>query len=257
MGTVRIIGRLDIKEDRLIKGIHLEGWRFVGNPNEYARRYYEGGIDELLYVDSVASLYGREKLKNIVEETTKNVFIPLTVEGGVRSLDDAYDLLRAGADKVAVCTGAVRNPKIISDIASCFGQQCMVISIQAKKTEDNKWEAYVDCSREPTGLDVVEWAKKAVSLGAGEVLLTSIDREGTGKGFDVALVRAVAQSVPVRVIASGGLGAREHFVQVVNDGHASGVAVAAALHYDRITIEDLRSYALENGVAVRRLDRPR
>src|SRR6185437_12546090 len=188
MRTVRLIARLDIKAPNLIKGIHLEGLRVIGDPNVYARRYYEQGADELIYMDIVASLYERNSLTDIVEKATRNVFVPLTVGGGVRSVEDARKLLASGADKVGINTAAVRRPALIAEIAQRFGSQAVVLSIEAKRSSPGHWEAYTDNGREHTGLDVVAWAKRATELGAGEILLTSVDQEGTRKGLDVALV---------------------------------------------------------------------
>src|SRR6478609_312410 len=198
MKRIRLIPRLDIKGPNLIKGIHLEGLRKIGDPQEHARRYYEQGADELIYMDIVASLYGRNSLVDIISRTARDVFIPMTVGGGVRSVDDVRELLRAGADKVAINTAAVRRPELITEVSQAFGSQCMVLSIEAKRTTGGKWTAYTDNGREHTGLDVVEWARRGVELGAGEIMLTSVDQEGTRKGFDVELVRQVstAASVP-------------------------------------------------------------
>lgn len=251
MGTRRLVGRLDIKERRLIKGIHLEGWRVIGDPHEYARRYYEAGIDELIYIDAVASLYSRSKLVEIVESTTKDLFVPLTVGGGVRTCADAYDLLRAGADKIAVCTEAIARPSVINEIADTFGSQCMVVSIQAKRRAAGGWEAYADSGREPMDRDVVAWAREAEARGAGEILLTSIDQEGTGKGFDLDLTKAVSDAVGLRAVASGGFGTARDFVRAVRDAGADGAAVAAALHYDRVTVSEIRREADDAGISMR------
>lgn len=251
MRNIRLIARLDIKGENLIKGIHLEGLRVIGSPNEYALRYYEQGADEIIYMDSVASLYGRNNLGHIVKSTAENIFIPLTVGGGVRSVEDVTQLLRCGADKVAVNTAAVRNPQLISDIARRFGSQCMVLSIEAKRVSPGHWEVYTDNGRESTGLDVVEWAKRAVQLGAGEILLTSIDREGTRKGFDIELVRAVTDEVSVPVIASGGMGKPQDAVDVVKDSNVDAVAMADILHYKRATIGEIRTCAKNAGLEVR------
>ena len=251
MANVRLIARLDIKGPNLIKGVHLEGLRVVGDPQEYARRYYEQGADELVYIDIVASLYGRSKLTEIVRRAAHDVFVPMTVGGGVRSIDDVSDLLRAGADKVAINTAAVLRPELITEVARRFGSQCMVLSIEAKQQAPGRWEVFTDCGRERSGVDVVEWAKRGVQLGAGEILITSIDREGTRKGFDVALIRAVTDVVKVPVIASGGFGAIEHLVEVVASGGADGVALADALHYDRTTLPQVRDTAKSRGIDMR------
>lgn len=249
--NIRLIARLDIKGPNLIKGIHLEGLRVVGDPQEYARRYYEAGADELVYMDIVASLYGRNNLTEIVKRAAQDIFIPMTVGGGVRSVDDAKQLLRAGADKIAVNTAAIARPELITEISRRFGSQCMVLSIEAMQVGENKWEAYTDNGRERTGMDVVEWAKEGCELGAGEILLTSVDREGTRKGFDIALVRAVTSAVPIPVIASGGMGTTEHLVGVVQEGKADAVAMADALHYNRLSMSQIREAALAAHIPVR------
>lgn len=253
MGNIRIIARLDIKGPNLIKGVHLEGLRVVGNPAEFARKYYEQGADELIYMDSVASLYGRNNLTEIVSKAASEIFVPLTVGGGIRSVNDAREILRAGADKVAVNTAAISNPNLISEIATTFGSQCMVLSIEAKSIGEEKWEVFVDNGRERSGLDVVEWAKRAVTLGAGEILLTSIDQEGTGKGFDLDLVRAVSDSVSVPVIASGGMGGNQDAVDAVTLGNADAVAMAMVLHYNKTTLFDVRETMKLKGIKVRML----
>ncbi|CAI6084375.1 imidazole glycerol phosphate synthase subunit HisF [Cohnella sp. JJ-181] len=249
--NVRLIARLDIKGPNLIKGIHLEGLRVVGDPQQFARKYYEGGIDELIYMDTVASLYGRNNLSEIVKYTAENVFIPLTVGGGIRSADDVTHMLRMGADKVAINTAAVNRPELIREVSQKFGSQCMVLSIEAKRVGPDRWEVYTDNGREKTGLDVVEWAIKGQELGAGEILLTSVDQEGTRKGYDNRLVRAVSEAVSIPVIASGGLGEPAHLSDVIRQGKADAVAVADALHYDRLSIERLRQAVDETAMAVK------
>lgn len=251
MARLRLIARLDIKAPNLIKGVHLEGLRKLGDPNEFAKRYYDAGIDEIIYMDIVASLYQRNSLLDIVSRTCRDIFVPLTVGGGIRSLDDAKAALRAGADKVAVNTAAIADPALITNIARRFGSQCMVVSIEAKRRPAGGWEAFTDNGREHTGRDAVEWAKEAVSRGCGEILLTSVDREGTRKGFDIDLVREIAGSVPVPVIASGGLGTVNHLVDVVRHGKADAVAVADALHYNRLNVADLRHALIDAGIDTR------
>ena len=251
MSNVRLIARLDIKGPNLIKGIHLEGLRVIGDPQQHARRYYEEGADELLYMDTVASLYGRNNLTDIVRYTAENVFIPLTVGGGVRSLKDAEALLLSGADKIALNTAATQRPELITEISRHFGSQCVVLGIEAKRRGDGGWEAYTDNGREHTGLDVVDWAKRGQEQGAGEILLTSVDQEGTRKGFDLALCRSVCEAVSIPVIVSGGLGAPEHLVEVVRDGKADAVAVADALHYKRHSLPELRASAEAAAIPVR------
>ena len=251
---MRLIARLDIKGPNLIKGVHLEGLRVLGDPQQFARRYYEQGADELIYLDIVASLYGRSKLTEIVRRAAQDLFVPLTVGGGVRSVDDVRELLRAGADKVAINTAAVRTPALISQVSRALGAQCMVLSIEAKRRPGGGWEVYTDCGREHSGLDAVAWAQRGVELGAGEILVTSIDQEGTRGGFDVALTRAIADVVPVPVIASGGMGSFDHLLAVTREARADAVAVADMLHYDRTTLGALREQALAAGLPVRKIN---
>lgn len=251
---VRLIARLDIKGPNLIKGVHLEGLRVLGDPQEYASKYYAQGADELIYIDIVASLYGRSKLPEIVSRTVENIFIPLTVGGGIRNIDDVKELLRAGADKVAINTAAVQRPELISEISRRFGSQCMVLSIEAKKQSDGLWEVYTDSGREKTGIDVVDWAEEGVAKGAGEILLTSIDAEGTRKGFDCELIQRVTQAVNIPVIASGGMGNVEHLRDAVQLGGADAIAMADILHYDRLTIHEIRAEAKQAGIEVRRYE---
>lgn len=249
--NVRLIARLDIKGPNLIKGIHLEGLRIVGDPQAFARRYYEAGVDELVYMDIVASLYGRNSLQDIIKRAAQDIFIPMTVGGGIRSVDDAKTILRCGADKVGINTAAVARPELITEISRRFGAQCMVLSIEAKHVAPGKWEAYTDNGRERTGLDVVEWAQRGCELGAGEILLTSVDQEGTRKGFDIDLVKAVSSAVPIPVIASGGMGSTDDLVKVVKAGQANAVAMADVLHYDRIPFAEIRTAASAAGISVR------
>lgn len=251
MSNTRLIARLDVKGPYLIKGVHLEGLRVLGDPQDYAKRYYAEGADELIYMDIVASLYGRSKLTEIVRRAVEDVFIPMTVGGGIRSVDDVSDLLGAGADKIAINTAAVHRPELIHEVARRFGSQCMVLSIEAKEQGPGDWEVFTDCGRERSGLDVVEWARKGESLGAGEILVTSIDREGTRRGFDLELTRAVASAVGIPVIASGGMGQASHLVDVVKNGQADAVAMADALHYQRTTLGELRQEAQASGIQVR------
>lgn len=253
MSNVRIIPRLDIKAPNLIKGIHLEGLRVVGNPQEFAVKYYEQGADELIYMDIVASLYNRNSLGDLVKKSVQNVFIPITVGGGIRSVDNAKEILRCGADKIAINTAAIKRPELLSELSRRFGSQCIVLSIEAKKCAPGKWEAYYDNGREHSGRDVVEWAQHATELGVGEILLTSVDKEGTRKGMDTELIRAVSAQVPIPVIASGGFGKPEDFVSAVKDGKADAVAIADAFHYERLKISDVRAKAIEEAIDVRRI----
>ncbi|MFJ9534523.1 imidazole glycerol phosphate synthase subunit HisF [Herbaspirillum sp. NPDC101396] len=251
MSNVRLIPRLDIKGPNLIKGIRLEGLRVMGDPQEFALRYYEAGADELIYMDIVASLYGRNNLSDIIRRAADQVYIPITVGGGIRSVDDARHILRSGADKVAINTAAVANPALITQVSRRFGSQAMVLSIEAKQVAPGRWEAYTDNGRERTGLDVIEWVKRGVELGAGEILLTSVDREGTRKGFEIDLVSQVSEAVPVPVIASGGMGSIDDLLQVVKSGRADAVAMADVLHYKRLELPDIRVAARDAGLAVR------
>jgi imidazole glycerol-phosphate synthase subunit HisF len=251
MKKTRLIPRLDIKGPNLIKGVHLEGLRVIGDPQEHARRYYEQGADELLYVDVVASLYGRNSLHEIVRHAVQDVFVPLTVTGGIRSVDDVRSILRSGADKIGINTAATKRPELIREVSRKFGSQCMVLSIEAKRVAPGRWEAYTDNGREKTGLDVVDWAQRGVELGAGEILLTSIDREGTRKGFDLELLAAVSHVVSVPLIASGGMGRLEDVARAVNEGAADAVAMADMLHYKRHTLGEIRTAARAAGLNVR------
>ena len=252
MSNLRIVPRLDIKGPNLIKGIRLEGLRVMGDPQEHAIRYYEAGADELIYMDIVASLYGRNNLSDIVRRTAENVFIPITVGGGIRSVDDARHILRSGADKIAINTAAIARPELIKEVSRRFGSQAMVLSIEAKQVAPGRWEAYTDNGRERTGLDVLEWVKRGVDLGAGEILLTAVDREGTRSGFDLDLLRQVSQAVPVPVIASGGMGTLAHFNEAAVQGLADAVAMADVLHYKRLTLGEIRESALASGLPVRK-----
>jgi len=247
----RLIARLDIKAPNLIKGIRLEGLRKLGDPNEFARRYYQAGVDELLYMDIVASLYERNSLTDVIRYTAQNIFIPFTVGGGVRSVDDVEAMLRAGADKVAMNTAAIARPELIGEAARRFGSQCVVLSIEAKqRANGDGWEAYTDNGREHTGRDVVDWARQATALGAGEILLTSVDREGTRQGMDSALIEAVSDVVAIPVIASGGVGEPAHVGQALQAG-ADAVAVADVLHYQRHTVDELHQAMRDAGGSVR------
>ncbi len=255
MKNIRLIARLDIKGENLVKGIQLEGLRKLGDPNDFCQKYYAQGIDEIVYIDIVASLYERNSLVDIVKQTTQNIFIPITVGGGIRSVENVTEILRAGADKVAVNTAAIKRPEIITEISQKFGSQCMVLSIQAKKIGEGKWEVYYDNGREKTGIDVVEWAKIGCQLGAGEIFLTSVDQEGTTKGFDIELVKAVSTAVPIPVIACGGMGKADDIIDVVQDGYADAVAMGHVLHYGKMSVADIRTHAINKNVNVRRYDK--
>ncbi|MFA5339648.1 MAG: imidazole glycerol phosphate synthase cyclase subunit [Candidatus Omnitrophota bacterium] len=247
MKYTRIIPRLDIKGPNLVKGIHLEGLRVLGKPEKFARYYYENGADELLYMDVVASLYNRNSIHAIIEKTARDIFIPLTVGGGLRTLDDIRDVLRVGADKVALNTAALKNPKIISEASRRFGSSTIVVAIEAIKQPDGSYLAYTDNGREYTGVEVLGWAKQAEQLGAGEIMLTSVDREGTGRGFDIELTRMVADAVLIPVIAHGGAGRTEHICEVLSKTGASAVAISSILHYDFIKRFEVESADYEEG----------
>lgn len=249
--TIRIIPRLDVKGPNVIKGVHLECLRVVGDPQELATRYWREGADELIYMDIVASLYGRNNLLDIVERASQNIFIPLTVGGGIRSLDDIKRILRAGADKVAVNTFAVKNPEFIAKAAQAFGAQCIVGSIEAQRTGEHRWEALTDNGRVQTGLDAVEWAKKLVELGAGELLVTSVDQEGTTRGYDVDLIKHIAPHVSVPVIACGGAGKPQDMVDVIQNGFADAVSAARIFHYNKHSIPSIKKELREHGIPVR------
>ena len=239
---IRLIARLDVKDTNLVKGIQLEGLRKLGDPNRFAKEYYEQGIDELLYIDIVASLYNRNNLSDIVRKTVDDVYIPVCVGGGLRSVEDVRHILAMGADKVAINTAAIKRPELITEVAEAFGSQCMVLSIQAKRsrTWPGKWEAYYDNGRAHSGYDVVEWAKRGEALGAGEILLMSVDNEGLQRGMDLEL------------ICGGGVGCGDDIVDGANAG-ADAVACAAVLHYKKETVAELKEDIRAGGVEVRRV----
>ena len=249
--ALRLIARLDIKGANLIKGVQLEGLRVVGDPQIHAAKYYQDGADEIIYMDTVASLYGRNNLVEVVSRATEHVFVPITVGGGIRSVEDARTLLRAGADKIAINTAAVKEPKLISQLSDVWGSSTVVLSIEAKKIGEKKWEAYTDNGRERTGLDVAQWAETGAKMGAGEIFVTSVDQEGTKKGFDCELVESITRNVDIPVIASGGFGSPEHLGQLVDFANPTGVAIADSLHYNRHSFEQIRSFCLANGITTR------
>lgn len=251
MGYTRLIARLDMKGANVIKGIHLEGNRVVGDAVALSEKYYLQGIDEIIYLDAVASLYGRNSLKEIVSRVAGKIFIPLTVGGGIRSVEDVQMLLSAGADKIAVNTAAVRNPELIRKMARTYGSQCIVLLVEAKQNTVYGWEVMVDHGREHTGLGVLDWIQQAVALGVGEILLISVDRDGTRKGFDMELCRTVSEAVPVPVIISGGMGSSKDLVKVVKDGKADAVAMADILHFERTDMRTLKSQIGKEGLKIR------
>jgi imidazole glycerol-phosphate synthase subunit HisF len=233
MKNVRIIPRLDIKGPNLVKGIHLEGLRVLGKPEEFAEYYYESGADELMFMDIVASLYERNSLQDIINRTAKKIFIPLTVGGGIRTIEDIKNVLRAGADKVSLNTAAINNPKIIKEASLKFGSSTIVVAIETIKSLDGKYLAYTDNGREFTGIDAIEWAKKVEELGAGEIIITSVDQEGTGNGFDLELIKLVSSTVSIPIIAHGGPGRLSNITDAINN-NADAVAISSILHYDFI-----------------------
>ncbi len=251
MMPLRLISRLDIKGPNVVKGVRLEGLRIVGNPRDMARRYYEQGIDEIIYMDIVASLYGRNNILSIVAQSAEDIFVPLTVGGGMRCVDDIRAALRQGADKVAINTAAIGNPSFLNEAAQAFGSQCIVVSIEARQHGQGQWEALTDNGREITGKDAVDWAEEAESLGAGEILVTSVDRDGTRKGFDMALLEAIHDRVRIPVIASGGAGSVEHARDVWQAGCADAVACASVFHYEDCSVGELKTGIRDAGFDVR------
>lgn len=247
----RIIARLDIKGPTVVKGVHLEGFRKIGDPNTLATQYYNEGADEILFMDIVASLYGRNNVLDIVKEASKNVFIPMTVGGGIRTIDDITAILRSGADKVAINTAAIADQNFVKEAARIFGSQCIVLSIEAKRQKEGHWEAFTDSGRERTGRDAVAWAEEAEALGIGEILVTSIDQEGTKKGFDVQLSERIRSRVKVPVIVCGGGGTAEHVVELFSPPHADAVCCATIFHYNLCSIPELKNRLVEAGVGAR------
>jgi cyclase len=234
---VRIIARLDIKGENVIKGVHLEGLRVVGKPEELVAKYYKMGVHEILLMDAVASLYGRNQLEDIIRFATQEVFVPVAVGGGIRSVRDAQIALNAGADKVAVNTAALANPELISHIADKFGSQAMVLSIEAKQVRgESRWNCQTDTGRIDTGRDVIEWVMEGVTRGAGEVLVTSVDRDGTRKGFDIELMKQISEVVDVPLVASGGYGSPDHIEALTRACPQVAVAIADGFHFNRVLI---------------------
>ena len=251
MKKIRVIARIDVKNEHAIKGIHLEGLRKVGDPNVMAKKYYDSGIDEIIFMDAVAAYYDRNNLSHIIEKACQDVFVPITVGGGIRTIEDIQCALNAGADKVAINTRAIQDPDFIEKASKIFGSQCIVASIEAKRISAGKWEAYIENGREPTGKDVVDWAKRLVKLGAGEIMLTSVDAEGTKKGFDLELSEIVSKAVSIPVIASGGAGKSEHIEELLTSTVVDAVAVASVLHYDLLKVSEIKKNLLTNDIKVR------
>lgn len=252
MLTKRIIPCLDVKDGKVVKGINFVGLKEVGDPVELARKYYEQGADELVFLDIMATHEHRDTMVNVVKEVAKEIYMPFTVGGGIRTIEDVRKMLRAGADKVSVNSAAVKNPKLISEGAEQFGNQCMVLAVDGKKREDGSgWNVFVHGGRIDTGLDALEWIKQGVALGAGEILLTSMDTDGTKAGYDLEFCKAVRNEVPVPVIASGGCGSLQHFYDVFDQEAADAALAASLFHYDELTVRDVKEYLKEKGIPVR------
>ena len=251
MYTKRIIPCLDVKDGRVVKGTNFVGLRDAGDPVELASLYDLELADELVFLDITASAEERQTMVHVVERTAAQVFIPFTVGGGIRSIDDIRNILTAGADKVSLNTAAVKNPALLAEGARCFGRQCIVLAVDARQTNPDKWEVYINGGRTPTGIDVLEWVKQGTALGAGEILLTSMDKDGTKDGYDIPLTRAVSAAVDVPVIASGGAGQLEHFYDVLTTGRADAVLAASVFHFGQFTVRQVKEYLRYRNVEVR------
>lgn len=247
----RIIPCLDVKDGRVVKGVRFQDLSDAGDPAELAKAYDQEGADEIVFLDITASVEGRATMVEVVRRAAEQAFIPLTVGGGVRTLEDVQRLLRSGADKVAMNTACVQTPRLIAEAAHRFGSQCVVVAIDAKRVTPSRWEVYIHGGRVPTGLDAIAWAERAAALGAGEILLTSIDRDGTREGYDLELTRAVAETVPIPVIASGGAGTLDHLLEALTEGKADAVLVASLFHFKQHTIREVKAYLQARGVPIR------
>ncbi|WP_417316990.1 imidazole glycerol phosphate synthase subunit HisF [Emcibacter sp.] len=252
MLKARVIPCLDVKDGRVVKGVNFVDLRDAGDPVEQARLYDRAGADELCFLDITASSDNRGIILDVVRRTAEQCFMPLTVGGGVRTEEDVRNLLLAGADKVSVMTAAVKRPELVRELAEKFGSQCIVVAIDAKQTGPDKYEVFTHGGREPTGIDAVEYAKKVAEYGAGEILLTSMDRDGTKQGFNIDLTRAIADAVTIPVIASGGVGNLDHLVEGIRDGHATAVLAASIFHFGEYTIGEAKEYMEKAGIPVRR-----
>lgn len=252
MLTKRIIPCLDVRDGKVVKGVHFVGIQEVGDPVELARQYYEQGADELVFLDITATSDDRETMVQVAEAVAKEIFIPFTIGGGIRSIEDIKKMLRAGADKVSLNSAALKNPDLIRQGAEMFGSQCIVLAVDAKRREDGSgWDAYLAGGRINTGKDVLEWVREAVALGAGEILLTSMDADGTKEGFDIELCQAVREAVPVPVIASGGCGSLAHFHEVFEKEAADAALAASLFHYGELSVGEVKDYLRDRGVCVR------
>jgi imidazole glycerol-phosphate synthase subunit HisF len=247
----RIIPCLDVTAGRVVKGVNFEQLRDAGDPVEIAKRYDEQGADELTFLDITASSDQRDIILHVIEAVASQVFIPLTVGGGVRQVADVRRLLNAGADKISINTAAVQNPQLVRDCASTYGSQCIVVAIDAKQTAPAKWEVFTHGGRNATGLDAIDWARKMQELGAGEILLTSMDRDGTKSGFDLALTRAVSDAVNIPVISSGGVGNLQHLADGILQGHADAVLAASIFHFGEHTVGQAKALMAQQGIEVR------
>lgn len=251
MLKTRIIPCLDVKDGRVVKGVNFVGLRDAGDPVEQAKIYDEQGADELCFLDITASSDNRDVIYDVVQRVAEQCFMPLTVGGGVRKVDDVRKLLLAGADKVSINTAAVKTPEFVKEAAEKFGTQCIVVAIDAKRNDKGDFEIFTHGGRQPTGIDAVKWAQKMQNYGAGEILLTSMDRDGTKQGFNIELTRAISDAVTIPVVASGGVGELKHFVDGVKKGHASAVLAASVFHYGELTIKQVKEYMAQQGIAVR------
>lgn len=251
MFAKRIIPCLDVKDGRVVKGVNFVNLTDVGDPVDAAKAYYEAGCDELVFLDITATHEERDTTVDMVRRVAEQVFIPFTVGGGIRSVEDMNKMLKAGADKVSVNSSAVANPQLIADCAEKFGNQCVVVAIDAKKVEDGSWHVFVAGGRKDTGIDLLDWAKKVVSLGAGEILLTSMDKDGTKSGFDIEMLNAVANVVTVPIIASGGAGNSQHILEVFEQTPATGALAASIFHYGEVSIADTKQAMRQSGIEVR------
>ena len=248
----RIIPCLDVKAGRVVKGTNFLNLKDAGDPVELAAFYDQAGADEVVFLDITASAEGRDIMEDVVRRTSEEVFIPFTVGGGLRNLEDIRRMLKAGADKISLNTAAVLNPQLIGESAQRFGSQCIVLAVDARQCGETQWEVFTHGGRTPTGIDVLEWVQRAESLGAGEILLTSMDRDGTKDGYDVPLTRAVAEAVNIPVIASGGAGDLSHLVEILDQGKADAALAASIFHYRQYTVAEAKAYLTEKGVTVRR-----
>ncbi|MBP2660663.1 MAG: Imidazole glycerol phosphate synthase subunit hisF [Firmicutes bacterium] len=251
MYTKRIIPCLDVKDGRVVKGTNFVGLRDAGNPVELASIYDKELADELIFLDITASCEQRDTMVQMVEQTASQVFIPFTVGGGIRTVEDIRKMLKAGADKVSLNTAAIKSPELIAEGAKRFGRQCIVLAVDARQRGEEEWEVYINGGRTPTGLDVLDWVKQATALGAGEILLTSMDKDGTKDGYDIKLTRAVSEAVGVPVIASGGAGELVHFYDVLTEGKADAVLAASVFHFGQFTVGQVKQYLKSKGVEVR------